>query len=267
LLVGFFYSRRRAQEETPTVIFSKSRDFLFLKGKKVAGTSVEMALSTVCGPDDIITPITPIDELERLRNDGRGAQNYSRFPGKERAYLARLLSASQTELAEIFAPPAQFHHHMSLEKFVKCYGSMPTERMFCVERCPYAKIISSANMANNFSSYKQEGGAMINNLDKIRTVIAEQRPKKALLLCKNIDRYRDREGNLRARVLRHEQLAEDFASLMNEYGISPVPALPHAKQGINSNSVDPRTVFTRQQLNDINEIFAEEFEVFGYERV
>ena len=49
------------------MIFSKQNDFLFIKGRKVAGTSAEMALSTICGPEDIITPITPIDELERLR--------------------------------------------------------------------------------------------------------------------------------------------------------------------------------------------------------
>jgi len=56
------------------MIYSKQNDFLFIKGGKVAGTSVEMALSTVCGPEDIITPITPADELERLRLGGRGAQ-------------------------------------------------------------------------------------------------------------------------------------------------------------------------------------------------
>ncbi len=59
------------------MIYSRQSDFLFIKGRKVGGTSMEIALSILCGPEDIITPITPVDERERLRRGGRGAQNYS----------------------------------------------------------------------------------------------------------------------------------------------------------------------------------------------
>ena len=45
------------------MILSRKFRFIFIKGRKVGGTSVEMALSTICGPDDIVTPITPIDVL------------------------------------------------------------------------------------------------------------------------------------------------------------------------------------------------------------
>ena len=47
------------------MILSEKHKFVFIKGMKVAGTSVEMALSTLCGPHDIVTPISPIDELAR----------------------------------------------------------------------------------------------------------------------------------------------------------------------------------------------------------
>jgi hypothetical protein len=71
---------------------------------------------------------------------------------------------------------------------------------------------------------------------------------------------------VRIRVLRFETLARDFTELMAEYGISPAPTLPHAKQGANSNDIDPREVFSRYQLDRINELFAEEFDTFGYTR-
>ena len=58
------------------MIFSKLHRFLFIKGRKVAGTSFEVALSKICGPDDILTPITPIDEQTRLSLQYRPAQNY-----------------------------------------------------------------------------------------------------------------------------------------------------------------------------------------------
>ena len=55
------------------MIVSHEHKFIFLKTKKTAGTSIELALSQLCGPDDIITPLTQIDEA--LRAGGRGAQN------------------------------------------------------------------------------------------------------------------------------------------------------------------------------------------------
>jgi len=45
------------------VIISHEHKFIFLKTKKTAGTSIELALSQLCGPDDIIAPITEGDEV------------------------------------------------------------------------------------------------------------------------------------------------------------------------------------------------------------
>lgn len=56
------------------MIVSHKHKFIFLKTKKTAGTSIELALSKVCGPDDIITPLTKIDEARRT--GGRAAQNW-----------------------------------------------------------------------------------------------------------------------------------------------------------------------------------------------
>ena len=56
------------------MIISHEHKFIFLKTKKTAGTSIELALSQLCGPGDIITPLTALDEA--LRAGGRGAQNW-----------------------------------------------------------------------------------------------------------------------------------------------------------------------------------------------
>ena len=60
------------------MILSVRHKFIFIKGMKVAGTSVEMALAPLCGPDDIVTPISPIDEMERLGRGGGCRTGY--FP-------------------------------------------------------------------------------------------------------------------------------------------------------------------------------------------
>ena len=47
------------------MIISHKYKFIFFKVSKTAGTSIEIALSEFCGPDDIITPISPKDETKR----------------------------------------------------------------------------------------------------------------------------------------------------------------------------------------------------------
>src|SRR3954464_4680968 len=59
------------------MIVSHARKFIFLKTRKTAGTSLEIALSKYCGPDDVLTPID-FDEEARREHAGRGAQNYTK---------------------------------------------------------------------------------------------------------------------------------------------------------------------------------------------
>jgi hypothetical protein len=47
------------------MIISHSRKFIFIKPMKVAGTSLEIALSKYCGPGDILTPFGQKDEQTR----------------------------------------------------------------------------------------------------------------------------------------------------------------------------------------------------------
>ena len=56
------------------MIVSHEHKFIFLKTKKTAGTSIELALTELCGPEDVITPLTEIDEARRA--NGRGPQNW-----------------------------------------------------------------------------------------------------------------------------------------------------------------------------------------------
>jgi len=44
------------------MIISHEHKFIFLKTRKTAGTSIELALSHLCGPDDIVTPMSPNDD-------------------------------------------------------------------------------------------------------------------------------------------------------------------------------------------------------------
>ena len=61
------------------MIINHEKRIIFIKTKKTAGTSFEIALSKFCGKDCIITPITPSDENLRKQMGFRGAQNYQNY--------------------------------------------------------------------------------------------------------------------------------------------------------------------------------------------
>ncbi len=60
------------------MIISHEHKFIFLKTRKTAGTSVELALREFCGPDDIIAPIGDAEERRQqaLHYNGRPPQNW-----------------------------------------------------------------------------------------------------------------------------------------------------------------------------------------------
>ena len=58
------------------MILSHEHRFIFLKTRKTAGTSIEIALSKFCGDKDIITRITKQDEVLRSQLGFRGPQNF-----------------------------------------------------------------------------------------------------------------------------------------------------------------------------------------------
>lgn len=84
------------------MIISQDLQRIFLKTKKVGGTSFEMALSKYCGEVDVITPITPNDEAQRKSLGFRSAQHFQILFGlKLKMVSACLLAAAQAPFITI----------------------------------------------------------------------------------------------------------------------------------------------------------------------
>jgi len=96
------------------MIISHSRKFIFLKTRKTAGTSLEIALSKYCGPRDILTPIN-YDEDARAEISAMKAQNYGKPLAKYRLsdVIRRVVKGVQ---------PVQYTEHMMAVNARKLIG-------------------------------------------------------------------------------------------------------------------------------------------------
>lgn len=253
------------------MIISKKNKFVFVKGRKVASTSVEILLSKYCGVDDIITPITPFDELNRIKSGYRCCRNYhkkhffKRGLAEEKNYIFKLLTADESSIQNINAPRGNYNNHMSLSQIEKNFGRFDENwNVFAIDRNPYDKILSKINIELRFSDYKANGSEMKSSLEELKSYVAKNFDIKNYVKVKNIDLYKDKFGELKTKIIKYENLENELSECLSSLNFD-VNLLSHAKKGIGKNKIHPGDVFSQNQIKDINRVFAEEFEIYGYE--
>ena len=112
------------------MIVSHRHKFIFLKTNKTAGTSIEIALSSYCGPEDIITPISDEDEKIRL-NLG--------YPGPQNCKLESIVrSGSSRDGVQ------EYYNHMPAQEIMLLLGPEVWNSYFkfCFERNPWDRAVS-----------------------------------------------------------------------------------------------------------------------------
>jgi hypothetical protein len=179
------------------VIVSHEHRFVFMKTRKTAGTSVEIALSRVCGPTDVITPV--LEEELRQSAGGRGPQNFGSPPLERKAFNHMPVSMVRRELGRV-----RFESYFS----------------FAIERNPWDAVVSlyhwhlrSAPGSLTFEEYVES-------------------PAVATFAEKQHRIYRLQGAVAVSRVLRYESLADELASVWSSLSLPGAPDLPHAKSGV-----------------------------------
>lgn len=243
------------------MILSHRHRFIFIKGVKVAGTSIEIALSQLCGPDDIITPVTPIDERLRLGTPGE-PRNYSIDRHLERDFLRAISRSPVEELAKVRAPRGTFANHMALSEVLRAVPEAAGYRLLFAERSPYEKVISQAHWRSHRGRY-EIGRGLPEVPGAIADAVQQAIDDRAILNVRNIDRYRSPDGAIASAGWRYETLGASVAGFMAECGMTGI-AIPHAKRGVESSQLDPAIVLRPAQVAYINREFEDEFRTFGY---
>jgi hypothetical protein len=212
------------------VIVSHRHRFIFLKTRKTAGTSLELALARVCGPDDVITSINPRDEEARRAQGLPGPQNV------ESPHLHR-----------------KAFNHMPARMAREAVGAEVWDGYyrFAIERNPWDAVVSLY-----YWKYKDR-----EQLPDFDTYVSEEWIEQ---LANNRRMYRIRGRLAVDRVLRYEHLDTELSEVWHHLGLPGEPDLPRAK-GHARPAGHYRELYSDAARKRVELVFADAIEAFGYE--
>lgn len=214
------------------MLISHEHRFIFIKTKKTAGTSIEIALSRLMThPDDVITPISPEDEPLRGQF-GVVPRNYL-VPGQSSPRFWNHIEARKIRKAVL---PEVWRDYLKIS----------------IERHPYEKTVSAAY----YQYAERKHGPIESFLD---VVIARG-------TFRNFDRYSIKGMIVADVLLRHESLSDGWTGLGRRLGIASMPELPRAKSAYRKDPRPAAEILSAEQKSRVQSICVEEFDILGYPR-
>lgn len=225
------------------MIISHARRFIFIKTEKTAGTSIEIALSRYCGPDDVITPIVDTDEALRTELGHRGPQNFH-------VPLARYTASDYLRLLRR-RRRLRFRNH-SGARFIRTYldpGVWDRYYTFSFERNPFDKVISYY-----FWWYR----------DEPRPSLSEFIASGEMGRMRGFDLYSEDSVPIVDDVFRYEDLGRAMETIARRLDLDETPELPRTKHGFRRDKRPYQEVLSADDRVRIERVFAREIAYFGY---
>jgi Sulfotransferase family len=236
---------RRADGATGMII-SHEHKFIFLKTKKTAGTSIELALSQLCGARDIVTPLTQIDEA--LRAGGRGAQNWQLHGWWQspRPFFKR-------RFFKFAGQDYGFYNHMPAEEAKALLGDDNAWRSyfkFAFERNPWDRQVSWYHHRYRRKDTPPPFAAFIQSDRRAR--------------INNYEIYSIDGAPAVDFLGRFETLEQDLRHALGQVGVKLDKDLPRAKTTFRSNAVPYRDYYDSDTIAIVGGWYQREIDLLGY---
>jgi len=252
------------------LLYLSKSNLLFLKPRKVAGTSFEIALSRSAGTTDIITPISLEDELIRIDQNGHLPINWSRQPELEASYVSLVQQVHRIKRAdinsdELKAKRAQikdllhikghrlYYNHIVPADIKMNFGieNFNNALKVTITRHPYEQLISQAYWLHKG---KQRRNLPLSQI--IDELLIEPAP--------NTPYYFEDGNNVCDIYLKMETFEKDTIELENKLGIKIWQYLPMTKKSSTSSRPKATEILSKEQKQKVQARSPMEFEQFNY---
>ena len=235
------------------MIVSHRHRFIFIKTRKTAGTSIEIALSRYCGPDDILTPISDADQVIRDEIGAPGPQNHTGpLYRQEPKDIANYLLKRRDK------PRTLYWKHQGATHLRKLVGSDVWDGYykFAFDRNPWDKVVSAYYWRHR-NKLDVEGDPPITFAEYVAR-------GKRMLHVDGYEQYSIDDQVAVDFVGKYESLEDDLASALDVVGIEYDRWLPNAKSKTRKNR-DYRAMYGDAERNAVAQYFSREIEMLGYE--
>jgi hypothetical protein len=228
------------------MIVSHAHKFIFLKTKKTAGTSIELALTELCGPEDVITPLTEIDEARRA--NGRGPQNWRLHGwwGSPRPLFER-------RWFKFTAADYGFYNHMPAAEARARIGDKVWQSYFkfAFDRNPWDRQVSFYHHRYRNEKEPPSFAAFMHEDDRAR--------------LDNFDIY-SIEGDVAVDFIgRFETLGEDLKIALERVGLCLCTEMPRAKTNFRPTALPYRDYYDDDTRAMVARWYAREIELLDYQ--
>lgn len=253
------------------MFYFAAKNMLFLKPRKVAGTSFEIALSVSASTADIITPISLEDELIRIDQKGQLPVNWSRQPELEATYVSLVQQIHRLRRSGIVSEDLKYkrqqlkdllhikghrlyYNHIVPDDLKLNFGEAKFEQAFkvTITRHPYEQLISQAYWLHQG---KQRRTLPIEQI--IDELLAEPAP--------NSPYYFSNGKKLCDLYLKMESFQDDVVNLENQLGIKIWQYMPMTKKSSSGSRPKASEILTSEQKIKVQERSKLEFEYFDYD--
>jgi hypothetical protein len=227
------------------MIVSHKYRFIFIKTHKTAGSSLEMALGALCGPEDIISHMETNLASGVPRNygpTGRLGAYYNRYK-----MVRKLVHRHSPRLG------AYYYEHMPAWRVRELVGEQVWSGYFtfCVERNPWDKVVS-------YYLWKAEGQGR--RMPGFRDYVL----RKTHRLPTDASLYFDDGEPLVDEVYEFRRLGAMLADLQRRLGVPIEEPLPREKTGIASERRPYTTYYDDETQEVVAQAFAREIRLMGY---
>lgn len=229
------------------MIISHRHKFIFIKTRKTAGSSIEMALRSICDQNDIITPLSISEEIICSELNIEAPHHYF-LPKKDWSIQQYI-----TFFRHKKKPRYRMHESAQRVKLLVGDEIWDSYYKFSFERNPFDKAISL------YEHYK-------NKIENKEISLDDFIAQGYLSIIKGFDLYSIKGQSSMDKVFRFEELEESLMEISNRLELKQVLKLPRykAKGNNRDNKMHYSTRISQSSRRLIDIQFAREKELLGY---